>query len=37
MKEYEEPKVEVVTFEEDIITSSNGVEPIQTHNGGSND
>ena len=38
MKQYEEPKAEVITFEDDIITTSGGMnEPIGTHSGGSND
>lgn len=38
MKQYEEPKAEVIKFENDIITSSNSNPSIvPTHSGGSND
>ena len=38
MKQYEEPKAEVINFENDIITSSNSDPSIvPTHSGGSND
>lgn len=35
MKKYEEPKAEVIKFENDIITSSNST-IVPTHSGGSN-
>ena len=35
MKQYEEPKAEVITFDNDVITASGDI--IPTHSGGSND
>lgn len=37
MKQYEEPKAEVISFDSDIITASNDNNDIATHSGGAND
>ena len=35
MKQYEEPKAEVIIFDNDVITASGDNQPIGTHSGGS--